>query len=379
MEDGLAEVLVVHGDLPVLRLVLLIEVRIEVEGVEVGVEAALTHRADQIRGFRIGQPIGGQRGIDGSGVDLAAAVQLGGNRAGFLVIGLLDALDEHIVRIPVGFVLGEHALLLRGELGKDVRAAIEDGVVARGHAEVRAHLVEERFVHGHEGHVRGHGQEIRHRVLERVLQGVIVQRLHAHGFPIHRGRRFLALGGGSGAIVIFFRTGDHIVEDRGGAGGVLRVEDVFRGGHKVVRGHVGVVLAVVIHPGGVLSQVERPHQAVIARGPALRQRGLHLAQAVVFHQRIDHVGGDGEVVRRGGHQVVQRGDLARVQRAVHIAGGGFFRRGGQRRQKQRRNQKPYEGSFHSLDLPMHNHVARASYYTIPSPILQESNVKNARS
>ena len=278
---------------------------------------------DQIGRRLVRQPLGGDGRIDVRLIDIAALVQLRRDGGRFLVVGLLDGLNQDVVRIPVGGVLGVHALLLRLEGGEHIGAVVQDVLVAGGHAEVRALLREEIRVHRHEAHIGHHGQEVGNRLDQRVLQGVVIQRLHADGVPVHHRIRLLALLRGAGAQVVRLGAGDDGVEDVGGRGGVVRIQDVLRGGDEVVGRHLGILGAVGLHPGRILTELEGVGQVRLVIFPAFRQGRLHLAVLVVLHQGVDDIGGHRELVGRRGDQIVERSEFTRIQRAV----SGAFRSG----------------------------------------------------
>jgi len=318
--ERLAEVLVVDDDLPVLRLVLGVEIRIEVEEHPVGIEAALADRADQISGLLAGEPLGSDRAGDGRAVHLALAEELRRQGAGFLVVGLLDGRDEHVLGVPVGLVLGVDALLLGLEDGQGVRAVVEDVLVAGGNAELRALLSEEVRIHRHEAHVGDHAQEVRAGLDEGILQGVVVKRLHADSLKVHHRVGLGALFRGAGAQVVILGAGDDGIEDVSGRRSVRRVKDVLGGGDEVVRGHVGIDGAVGLDPLRAFANLEGVGQARLVILPALSQGWLHLAVLVVLDQGVDDVGGDRELVGGRSGQVIQAGDFRGIQRTISAIG-----------------------------------------------------------
>ena len=122
MEDGLAEVLGVDGDDPVVGLVLFVEARLEVEGVEVAVIRGDAGGAHELGGGRIGLPSVQQVGVHVAAIDLTGEEQLSGNGGSIRVVGLLDALDVDVLGIPVVLVLHIDALLLSGQGLEDIGA-----------------------------------------------------------------------------------------------------------------------------------------------------------------------------------------------------------------------------------------------------------------
>ena len=106
-----------------------------------------------------------------------------------------------------------------------------------------------------------------------------------------------------------------------------------------MRGHVGVNAAVGTHPLGALAQVEGVGEIGLVILPAGGQGGLHLAELVVFHEGIDDVRCHGELVLRRGGQVIQRGDLTRIQGAIR---GGFLGQAGHHARDERERQAKHE-------------------------------------
>ena len=318
MIQRLAEGFVVDRLRPVLRLVGLVEIRVEVQAEEIAVEAGLPYGTNELLRLGILQPRGSRGHVDGRGIDFAALIHLRADGGSFLIKGGADGFDLHIVLVPVRRVLGQHAHLLRLELAENIRAAVQDGILVVGHAEAIALFLKERAVHGHEAHIGHHALKIRARIRQRILKRVIVQRLHADGLKVDRRLGGFALGGGHGALIIGFRAGNDAVEQVGGAGSVFVVQQILRGGNEIVRRHVRLNLALRVDPHRVLAQVERPREAVLGHLPFLRQRWLNVAVPVVLHQRVDYVGGNREVLGRRGRQIVERGDFGRIQRVQRI-------------------------------------------------------------
>src|SRR5699024_9410235 len=98
------------------------------EQVPVGVGDVRAGRMDlvAVRGEHRGEQVGADLGV----IHLAAQVHRGAQRAGLGVVGELDGVDEDIVDVPVGGVLGQHALHLRLKGGKVEGAAVEQGLGA---------------------------------------------------------------------------------------------------------------------------------------------------------------------------------------------------------------------------------------------------------
>ena len=292
MEDGLAEVQVVDGLQVVIRVVLLVIGRIEVEGIPVGIAERTAARANQILGFVILAPGRSLGGGHGRLLGLAGQEQLRAQRGRLGVIRLDDLLDVDVLHVPVVLVAREYVARLRLQLGHDVRAVVQQRVVVD--AEILAHLLAKLAVAGHEADPGQQRLEVRAGIVQRVLQRVVVQRLDADVLP-------LAL-----AVVVGLAVLQHVQHVRS-LGRIRRIQYAVSGIHEVIRHGLGVLLTVGRVPHHARAQVERPHQAILRTLPALRQAVVQDAVVVVLHQRVDEVTGgrSGRIV-----QVVQRRVLA---------------------------------------------------------------------
>ncbi|SCJ38734.1 Uncharacterised protein [uncultured Clostridium sp.] len=339
--QGLAEVFVVDGETPVLRLVLGVKGGIEVEAVEIGVVHLGAVLAHQVGGVGVQEPGVQDVGADVGLIDLPGLDHLGAHGVVLGVIGLHDLVDVHLVLVPVGRVFGVDVGLLGGEVGEDIGPAVEQGVRPGGCAEAVALLLQEGAVHGHEAHVGQAREEIGHRLFQRVLQGIVVQGLHAHLFKGDGVHRFdgVALGVGGlsavlagdevgGIIEIGLRVLHHAEIGGGGAALVSGVQHVGGGGDEVVGGELPLLGAGGIHPLHALADLEGIDGGVVIGGPALGQGGLERAVLVVLHQTVDDVGAHGLLQNGVGGEVVHGGDLGAVELAVDSALGGRAAAGG---------------------------------------------------
>ena len=317
MEDGFAEVHVVDGELPVFRLVLLVEVGVEVEHVVVSVEARAAG-ADHVVFFRIVEPLVKLLGGNIAGVHFAAQIHFGFNGTGFRVVDLGDLGDVHVRHIPVGGVQLRFDDLLRDIVAHDELAAVKHGFMVGG--EHVAALRDELCVRREEVLVSKGREEVGDGRLEGVLKGVIIQRFHAHGGKI-------AFFTGNALAVVFFRTrnGEHHVRK---AGSVRGIQDVLRGGDPVLRGNFRVFLLIIGHPLDAFADLEGPDEAVFGTGPAFRKAGLAEAKVIVLNERVDvhcrGVGGSDQIVPVGYVIAEQIGKLRFV---AHVG----LRRDGRRR------------------------------------------------
>ena len=149
-----------------------------------------------------------------------------------------------------------------------------------------------------------------------VDQGVIILGLHAQ------------LGEIVDDIVVELHAVAHILDEHIGHIGVkLGIGHQTGGVDKVVRGDGGIFLAVAGIPFGVLAQTEGPLLALVLLAvrvrpglgleiPGFRQTGDHIAEGIIFHQRIHKIGQRLLILRNRGGQVVHGGDLRGVEVAV---------------------------------------------------------------
>ena len=348
MHDGQPEVLIIDGLLPVLRLVLLVEVGIKVEQIPVGVGGVGTAGVDLVGvgGHEAAEQVGADLGL----VHLALKEHGGTKGVGLGVVGALDGVNEDVVLVPVCGVLGQHLLDLGLEVGQDVCAAVEQFVIVD--AEGILVGVQELTVDGHEGAPAQHGQKVGAGGVQGVDQGVVVSSLYADVF-FGYGSDFLndlavliqfdvvavlihPVGGGlqsqqvSGVIIVVVGVG-HLghVPVVLAAGIVVGVQDVVGGVHPVVGLDLGHFSAGLVHPFHALADVEGPLAGVGVGLPAFGQRGLDHAVAVILDEGVHHVGGDAQVFKGGGGQVVHGLHLAGVELAVGggLSGGGIIAAG----------------------------------------------------
>ena len=389
MDDGLPEVLIVHGQLPVFGFVLGVEVGVKVEQIPVSVGGIGTGGVNQILGVGVSHHGGQQVGGDIRLINLARLIHGGGDGGSLGVVGHLDGIQEHIVLIPVGGVLGQNALLLRLVGGQDERAAVQQGAVVG--AELAAAFSQEGTVHGHIGAEGNHGQEVGAGGFQRELQGVVVHSLDADvvngslgdflqdfllavlvGDELHGVAIFIGAVGGigqshlvGGPVVVGVGTRDDAAHGIEGVGVVVGITGVVGGRNPVIGGDGGNNIAVLIDPVHTLTDVEGPDGSVLILLPAGSQSRLYIAVGVVFHQAIHHVGGDVQLVGLAGDQIVQRSDFGGVQRSVNrilghgsrsgggagcrcAVGGAGFAAAGCQREDHGQSQGEGEKSFHGL-------------------------------
>ena len=177
MDHREAEVLVIHRQTPVVRLVLGVEIGVEVEEIPVGVGGIAAGGVDFVGILGVGHQGGEQIGGDVGAVHAALHVHGGGDGAGLGVILLLDGVDKDLLGLPVGGVPGHDALVL-GLIGaEDKGAAVPQELV--GGAEAVAGALQQGGAHGHVGAHGHHGHEVGPGGGEGILQGVLVKGAHA--------------------------------------------------------------------------------------------------------------------------------------------------------------------------------------------------------
>ena len=325
----LAEVLVVDGDLPVFRLILLIELRIEVEAVEIAEGVVRSGAMDLILGCVITQPGIEKIGADLCRIDLAVLVHRRFHARCIGIVGAHNLVDVDIVLIPVGRVLGEHVLFLRLIGREDVSTVVPHALVVEG--ERISVLIKASLADRHIGGIGNNAQKERAGLRQSVNQGVIIRCRYSDiiGGSLRNSFDFVAvIVGGLRAIVAGNHVGCVIViflralDDGSGAVHVLVVAfmrsviDVFGGCHPVVCRDVGFFSASVVDPLDTLADAEGPLSHVIVALPAFCQTRCDIAVAVVVNKAVDDVGADCIIVGGAGCEVIQCLDFAGVEGVV---------------------------------------------------------------
>ena len=224
-----------------------------------------------------------------------------------------------MVLVPVAVIGLEHDGVLLGGVGHQIGTIVGDVVgilavqVGLGfRVVVRAELAALRGVivtaQRSEHAVAQHGGEEGAGSGQGVLQGGVVNSLHAHGGEI-----------GGFAVHVRFRAGDvaafgahQVFQTLGG------VHHVLHAGNPVVRLDIGDLTALAVHPGHAFPDGEGVGQAVLADGVTGGQRGLLNIFFVIFEQAVIGVD-DGAAVRLlGGGQHVPGVGVGAVGVVVHV-------------------------------------------------------------
>ena len=142
-------------------------------------------------------------------------------------------------------------------------------------------------------------KEIRGRVLEAYLKGLVVKRLHAKLIDWYlAGGNFLGIPDG--------------IEDAGVTGSRLRVHDTAEGKHEIARSD-----GIAIRPFGIFAHMECVGETVFGNIPRCSRAGDGLALLVLREQTFIKVAQD-TVFRNGGRVVlVQRGGVGIVTPVEH--------------------------------------------------------------
>ena len=338
MENGLAEILVIDGQRPVVRLIGFVELRFKVERIKIGVTGIHPARADHILGVVRSQPCIQNIGGEVRKIRFIALEHLRRDGVHLFVIGLLDGVDEHIVLIPVIGVLRHDAASLRLKRGEDICAVIEQlGVVCSEHIGTvfGNAALHECTVCRQIAAIVQNGQEIRSGLYERIFQRQIVHSLYTDILGLYFGHRldgFPILVGGLGSVfafqqirgifVIFSSVCDDALHHVFRAAGVFGVQCIDGGVDKILRRDRRDFLARIIVPFHAFAQMECPGQAILAGLPAFGQSGLDGAVSIIFHQRIDNVRGNDQIVGAARDKIVHRGDFTRIHLAERSAASG---------------------------------------------------------
>ena len=255
---------------------------------------------------------------DGAGVDLAAQEHFGRDGVGLCVVLAVDLRDVDLVRIEVVLVLDPDVFFLRHPALADVSAAVQDLVVVRaefvGHELFFAAVVDGRsrildfagfiecLVDRQIAAVGEQGEEVGAGLLQVIDQSVVVDRFDAQLREVV-----------DDAVVQFGAVDDVGSEHVGHVGVELDIRDQSGCLDEVVRGDGSVFFAFAGVPLGVISQMERPGEAVVALFPAGGQVGNDIAEVVVLDQSIDEVCQGLLVCRDRSRQIVHAGDLFGIQ------------------------------------------------------------------
>ena len=236
-----------------------------------------------------------------------------------------DLIHADLVGVIVVFVLDHDEFLVALPAFKNVSAAVKE-LIGRC-TELGAAPVGKLLVVGKEDLRDKEGFEIRHRRGQRVPDGVFVERLDtnrtvklrfqlfARAFGLFA-RRQIGIVKVNERIVIIAKPGDHALDDRHIALGLLVVGDKAHPVHKVLCGDGRDLRALAVVPLGVLAQVERPDGVIVVVLPAFSERGNEGTKAVGLDQTVDDVGDD--LLARGVGQVEgnEGGDVGRISAKI---------------------------------------------------------------
>ena len=236
-----------------------------------------------------------------------------------------DLFHADLVGIVVVFVLDHDKFLVALPALENVSAAVKE--LVGGGAELGAALVGELFVVGQEDLSDEEGFKIRHGRGQRVLDGVLVERLDADGV-VELCFQLFARAFGLFArcqvgvvkvnerVVIFAEAGDYALDDGHVALGFLMVGNKAHAVHKVLRGDGRDLCALAVVPLGVLAQVERPDGVIVVVLPAFSERGNEGAKAVGLDQTVDDVGDDLLACGVGQVEGNEGGDVGRISAKI---------------------------------------------------------------
>ena len=236
-----------------------------------------------------------------------------------------DLFHADLVGIVVVFILDHDKFFVALPALENVSAAVKE--LVGGGAELGTALVGELLVVGQEDLSDEEGFKIRHGRGQRVLDGVLVERLDADGvielcFQLFArafglfARRQVGVIKVNERVVIFAEAGDYALDDGHVALGFLMVGNKAHAVYKVLRGDGRDLCALAVVPLGVLAQVERPDGVIVVVLPAFSERGNEGAKAVGLDQTVDDVGND--LLARGVGQVEgnEGGDVGRISAKI---------------------------------------------------------------
>ena len=195
----------------------------------------------------------------------------------------------HVVLVPVGFVLGQHLFVLVHILGAGVGAVVPHGGVLSAEVAVHTDFLNQLGGQGRQAVVAGHRGEVAQLIHAVIDQGVIIGRFEADHFQELFSAQLLGflIAQALGILIIFAGTLDHF-NGHGGVGGLVLagVQHPFKAGDPVLRSAVRLVVALIVHPGHALIELEDPGLAAIGGGPLLGNAGNQRAVGVIGEQMI---------------------------------------------------------------------------------------------
>ena len=287
-------------------------------------------------------------------IHIPSQIHGGSHRGRFCVVLIGHSVDMDSIQIPVGGVLGHDPLIL-GLIGRQhIGTAVQQVFV--GGAKLIAAGLHKSTIGGHERPGGDHGHKIGAGLGQGVLQSVIIQSLDTNILSSCL-RDFLQdlllpffVGDQLDGLAVFIGSVHRIGEgqpvgcplviglgtcnDPGVLGSTCRcvgsITDIPGRIDKVVGRHIGHFLAVLVHPLHILAKLEGPHGSILVGRPFQSQSRFHLSVAIIFHQAVHHIGGNGHFIFLGGDQVIQGRNFRSIELAEHSIlrngrGWGAFR------------------------------------------------------
>ena len=212
-----------------------------------------------------------------------------------------DGVEQAGVLVPVRLVLGQGLGVVHDVLGDGVGAGVPHGLVGHAQHVLNALLVDLSLGDRVEGGGGAQGVEIGAGLRAGIGQVGGVGALDAHLVELG-----VVLGGQSqsgglvqalSVVIVVLGAHDHGAEHGSILGGVLVVvQDPLHSGDPVLGGAVGLVLALDVNPGHVVTEHEVPGDAAVRGIPLGGHGGVQLAVGVNLQQGGDGVAQDVQVL-----------------------------------------------------------------------------------
>jgi len=270
-------------------------------------------------------------------VDVTGQIHGGGNGICLCIVLEFNRINVNRIHVPVCCILRQDALVLRLVGGQHISTTVQQVLI--GSAELVAALSHEGCIAGHEGAGGNHGNKVGAGLDQGVLQGVVIQSLHTNAFQSGLGsflQNFLftivildqlhsiaVLIGAvhcigqceliSSPLVVLSSTGNDVGILGCTGSCIVGITDIVRGVHKIVGSHSCNFITVLVHPLYILTEFEGPDSGIFIGRPFQSQCRLDIAEIIIFHQAINHIGSDGHFVLLCGDQIVQSGNFGSIQ------------------------------------------------------------------
>ena len=228
-------------------------------------------------------------------VGLAGLVHLIGNLVGFHHLDG-DGVESLAVGVPVSRVWNHRLFVALYIGGHQVSAVVPHGLIVHALHALDAQLIDHALRH------RVHADVGKYRIEVWLCGGAVVdQRVVVRGldadhlaelgaFPCIQRVGFL-LAQALGVFIVLCRALDHFAWHRDvGRVVFMEIQHPLHSGQEILSGAFCFLIAVDVHPGDVVAQMEGPGFAAVLGAPVGGDARNQLSVAVRLHQSVHHVG-----------------------------------------------------------------------------------------